>query len=78
MSRGDSILTSSYLNGSGQGASAPLNMNYDKIDFSKPERFMRDVIELIQEVRQDSDVGIRAKTRTINASDAQMAISHLI
>ena len=54
MSRGDSIQPGVY---------PPLHSNFDKIDFSKPDRFMREIIDFISLVMQETDLGFKTKGR---------------
>lgn len=71
MSRGDSIQPSTL-------ALAPLNSDFDKIDFSRPDRFMREIVSFVSLVTQENDLGIKSKGRQINAQDAQTSILLLL
>ena len=53
-----------------------LNPVFDKNDFSKPERFMRQIIHFLTSIYGDVDLG--NKGRSVNANTVSRALAYLL
>ena len=52
---------------------------YDKIDFSKPERFIREMLNFLNSVTLVThDINVKQKNRTMSSTDAQLLLQHLM
>jgi len=51
---------------------------FDKIDFSKPERYIREITDFLNSVTLVSEINLKHRGRSISSSDAQLLIHHLL
>jgi hypothetical protein len=50
----------------------------DQVDFSKPERYIREILDFLQTVTISSDLNFQKTYKTLSGSDAQNLIFTLL